>query len=153
MHQFYIILVSIILDVAYNVLNRKYFDNFSFINFIYVIKVYFILFLLIYFIKVYIIWFLITYLFYFLFFIHLLIILSYKTMKLKSIWNELWKCSELAWYHHFTHIACARKYRGLRQKLDALRVQNRQSPSKYQGFIRKLVCDKWISFSEVIWTP
>ena len=65
MHQFYIILVSIILEVAYNVLNRKYFDNFSFINLIYVIKVYFILFILIYFIKVYIILFQITYLFYF----------------------------------------------------------------------------------------
>ena len=52
----------------------------------------------------------------------------------------------MAWYHHFTHIACARKYRGLRQKLDALRVQNGQSLSKYQGFIRKLVCYKGISF-------
>ena len=77
---------------------------------------------------------------------HLLIILSYKTMKLKSIWIELWKGSKFAWYHHFTHIACARKYRGLRQKLDALRVQNGQSLSKYQGFVRKLVCDKGISF-------
>ena len=84
-----------------------------------------------------------------LFFMHLLIILSYKTIKLKSIWNELWKGSKLAWCHHFTHIACARNYRGLRQKLDALRVQNRQSPSKYQGFIRKLVCYKGISF---FWT-
>ena len=83
------------------------------------------------------------------FFMHLLIILSYKTMKLKSIWNELWKGSKLAWYHHFTHIACARKLRGLRQKLDALRVQNGQSLSKYQGFIRKLVCYKGISF---FWT-
>ena len=36
-----------------------------------------------------------------------LIILSYKTIKFKSIWNELWKGSNLAWYHHFTHIACA----------------------------------------------
>ena len=43
------------------------------------------------------------------FFMHLLIILSYKTMKLKNIWNELWKGSKLAWYHNFTHIACARK--------------------------------------------
>ena len=88
-----------------------------------------------------------------LFCMHLLIILSYKTMKLKSIWNELWKGSKLAWYHHFTHIACARKYRRLRQKLDAFRVQNRQSPSKYEGFIRKLVCYKGISFLKLIWTP
>ena len=39
--------------------------------------------------------------------------------------------------------------RGLRQKLDALRVQNRQSLSKYKGFIRKLIWYKGISFS---WT-
>ena len=43
-----------------------------------------------------------------LFFMHLLIILSYKTLKLKSISNELWKGWKLAWYHHLTHIACAR---------------------------------------------
>ena len=84
-----------------------------------------------------------------LFFMHLLIILSYKTMKLKSIWNELWKGSKLAWYHHFTHIACARKLRGLRQKLDALRVQNGQSLSKYQGFKWELIRYKGISF---FWT-
>ena len=56
----------------------------------------------------------------------LLLILSYKTLKLKSISNELWKGWKLAWYHHFIHIACAKKLRGLRQKLDALRVQNGQ---------------------------
>jgi len=65
---------------------------------------------------------------------------SYKILKLKSISNELWKGWKLAWYHHFIHIACARKLRGSRQKLDALRVQNGQSVSKYQDFIRKLVC-------------
>ena len=81
-----------------------------------------------------------------LFFMHLLIILSYKTLKLKSISNKLRKGWKLAWYHHFIHIACARKLRWLRQKLDALRVQNVQSLSKYQGFIRKLVCYKGISF-------
>ena len=67
-------------------------------------------------------------------------------MKLKSTTNELWKGWKLAWYHHFTHIACAKKLRGLRQKLDALRVQNGQSLSKYQDFIRKLICYKGISF-------
>ena len=70
-------------------------------------------------------------------------------MKLKSTTNELWKGWKLAWYHHFTHIACARKLRGLRQKLDALRVQNGQSLLKYQGFGRKLICYKGISF---FWT-
>ena len=75
-----------------------------------------------------------------LFFMQLLIIMSYKTMKLKSISNELWKGWKVAWYHHFTHIACARKQIGLWQKLDALRVQNGKSLSKYQGFGRKLIC-------------
>ena len=72
--------------------------------------------------------------------------LSYMTLKLKSTTNELWKGWNLAWYHHFTDIACAKKFRGLRQKLDALRVQNGQSFSKYQGFGRKLICYKDISF-------
>ena len=84
-----------------------------------------------------------------LFFMHLLIFLSYKTLKFKSISNELWKGWKLAWYHHFTHIACAKNLRGLRQKLYALRVQNGQSLSKYQGFGRKLICYKGIS---LLWT-
>ena len=88
-----------------------------------------------------------------LFFMHLIIISSYKTLKLKSISNELWKGWNLAWYHHFIHIACARKLRGLRQKLDALRVQNRQSLSKYERFKRELISYKGISFFELIWTP
>ena len=58
----------------------------------------------------------------------------------KALQNELRKGWDLAWYHHFTHIACAIKWRGLRQKLDALRVQTGQSLSKYQGFGRKLIC-------------
>jgi hypothetical protein len=84
-----------------------------------------------------------------LFFMYLLIFLSYMTLKLKSTTNELWKGWKLAWYHHFTHIAYAKKLRGLRQKLDALRGQNGQSLSKYQGFERKLVGYKGISF---FWT-
>ena len=80
------------------------------------------------------------------FFRHSLIFLSKMTMKLKSTTNDLWKGWKLAWYNHFTRIACAKKMRGLRQKLDALRVQNGQSLSKHQDFIRKLVCYKGISF-------
>ena len=64
----------------------------------------------------------------------------------KSLQNELWKCWNLAWYHHFTHIACAKEYRGLRQKLDALCVQTGQSLSKYQGFWRELICYMGTSF-------
>ena len=52
----------------------------------------------------------------------------------------------MAWYHHFTHIACGKKLRWLRQKLDALRVQTGPSTSKYEGFERKLICYKGISF-------
>ena len=70
-------------------------------------------------------------------------------MKLKSTTNDLRKGWKLTWYHHFTHIACARKLRELRQKLDALRVQNGQSISNYQGFGRKLMCYKGIS---LFWT-
>ena len=66
------------------------------------------------------------------------------TLKLKSTANELWNGWKLAWYHKFTHIACAKKLRGLRGKLDALRVQTGQSPSKYQSFRRKLVYYKGI---------
>ena len=56
---------------------------------------------------------------------------TYMTLKTKSTTNELWKGRKLARYHHFTHVGCAKKLRGLRQELDALRVQNGQSLSKY----------------------
>ena len=68
------------------------------------------------------------------------------TLKLESTTKELWRCWNLAWYHHFTHIACAKNLRGLRQKHDALRVQIEPSPSKYESFERKLICYKGISF-------
>ena len=84
---------------------------------------------------------------------HLLIILSYKTLKLKSISNELWKGWKLAWYHQFTHIACAKKLRGLREnwmhfvyKMDnlfrSIRVWDENS-SGTKGF----------HYFELIWTP
>ena len=73
-------------------------------------------------------------------------VLSSMALKLESTWNELWRCWNLAWYHHFAHIACAKKLRVLRQKLDALRVQTGPYPSKYEGFRRKVICCKGISF-------
>ena len=50
------------------------------------------------------------------------------------------------------HSMCE-KSRGLRQKLDALRVQTGQSLSKYQGFGRKLICYTGTSFFKLITTP
>ena len=59
----------------------------------------------------------------------------------------------MAWYHHFTHIACAKKLRGLWQKLDALRVQNGQSLSKYQGSDENSSVTKGFHYLEVIRNP
>ena len=36
-----------------------------------------------------------------------------------------------------TTLACVQKLRGLRKKLDALRVQSTPSPLKYEGFRKK----------------
>ena len=68
------------------------------------------------------------------------------TLKLKSTANELWNGWKLASYHSFTNIACAKKFRGLRENLDALLVQTGQSPSKFQVFGWKHVYYKGISF-------
>src|SRR3954467_2070609 len=68
------------------------------------------------------------------------------TLKLETTTTKLRKGWNLAWYHHLTHIACVQKLRGLRQKLDALRVQTGPSLSKYNGFRRKPICYKDISF-------
>src|SRR3954463_4676944 len=67
-------------------------------------------------------------------------------LKLESTTTELRKGCNLAWYHRLTHITCVQKFRGLRQKLDALRVQTGPSLSKYKGFTRKLICYKDLSF-------
>src|SRR3954466_11326720 len=68
------------------------------------------------------------------------------TLKLESTTTELRKGCNLAWCHHLTHINCVKKLRGLRQKLDALRVQTGPSLSKYRGLRRILICYKDISF-------
>src|SRR3954470_18779462 len=68
------------------------------------------------------------------------------TLKLESTTNELRQGLNLAWYHHLTHIKCVQNLIGLRQKLDALRVQTGPSLSKCEGFRRKLICYKGISF-------
>src|SRR3954467_14063521 len=68
------------------------------------------------------------------------------TLKLESTATVLRKGLNLAWYHHLTHITCVKKLIGLRQKLDALRVQTGPSLSKYEGLGRKLICYKAIQF-------
>src|SRR3954462_8618215 len=68
------------------------------------------------------------------------------TLKLESTITKLRKGLNLAWYHNLTYITCVQKLRGLRQKLDALRVQTGPSLSKYEVFKRKLICFKGISF-------
>src|SRR3954471_13621609 len=68
------------------------------------------------------------------------------TLKLESTTNELRKGWNLAWYHHLTNITCVQKLRGLRQTQDALRVQTGPSLSKCEGFRRKLIFFKGISF-------
>ena len=68
------------------------------------------------------------------------------SLKLKALQPGLRKGWNLAWKHHLTHIACVQKLRVLRQKLNALRVQTGPSLSKYEGFRRKLICFKGISF-------
>ena len=78
-------------------------------------------------------------------FMHLINCFELNDPEIKKHHKWTLKWLKLAWYHHFTHIACAKKMRGLRQKLDALCLQNGQSLSKYQGFGRKLVCYKRIS--------
>src|SRR3954469_14049098 len=59
------------------------------------------------------------------------------TLKLETTTSKLRKGWNLAWYHHFTHITCVQKLRGLRQKLDALRVQTGPSLSRYEVFQTK----------------
>ena len=34
---------------------------------------------------------------------------KFRTIRHESISNELWKGWNFSWYHHFTHIACAKK--------------------------------------------
>src|SRR3954467_11592242 len=70
------------------------------------------------------------------------------TLKTESTTIQLRKGCNLAWYHNLTHITCVQKLRGLRRKLDALRVQTGPSLSKYEGLRRKLICFKGISFFE-----
>src|SRR5437763_1835163 len=72
------------------------------------------------------------------------------TLKLESTTTEIRKGRNLAWYHHLTHMACVQKLRGLRKKLDALRVQTGPSLSKYGFFRLKRICFKGISFYNLI---
>ena len=75
------------------------------------------------------------------------------TLKLKSSTKELWKGWKVAWYHHLTYIACAKKLRGLRQKQDALRVQNGQFFRSIRVSDENSSVTKGFHYFELIWTP
>ena len=89
-----------------------------------------------------------------LFFMHLLIILSYKTVKLKITTKWTLKMLKLGMVSSFhPHSMCERVER-VTKKLDALRVQTGQTLSEYQGFGRELICYTGTSmFFKLIWTP
>src|SRR4051812_34263845 len=74
------------------------------------------------------------------------------TLKLESTTTKLRKGLNLVWYNNLNHITCVQKLRGLRKKIDALRVQTGPSLLKYEGFRRKLICYKGISFFKLIST-
>src|SRR3954464_8364186 len=73
---------------------------------------------------------------------HLMIYFQLNDLEIGKGYNLNTEKFELAWYHNLTHITCVQKLRGLRHKLDALRVQTGPSLSKYKGFRRKLICYK-----------
>src|SRR3954467_11561327 len=83
---------------------------------------------------------------------HLMIYFQLNDLEIGKGYNLNSEGCNLAWYHHLTHITCVQKLRGLRQKLDVLRVQTGPSLSKYKGFKRKLIYYKDISFSKLIST-
>lgn len=57
---------------------------------------------------------------------------------------------ELTWCHNMTPTGCRKNLRVLRGKMDALRVQTRHSPMKYQGLERKPCTSTCSSFFYII---
>ena len=74
------------------------------------------------------------------------------TLKLKGLQPELRKGWNLAWYHHLTHTTSVQKLRGLRQKLDALRVQTGPSLSNTRVSDENSSVTKAFHFSKLIST-
>src|SRR3954466_6955029 len=68
---------------------------------------------------------------------HLMIYFQLNDLEIGKGYNLNSEGCNLAWYHHLTHITCVQKLRGLRQKLDVLRVQTGPSLSQYKGFETK----------------
>ena len=58
-------------------------------------------------------------------------------LEIKNSTNELWKGWNLAWYHNFTHIPCAKKFRGLPEKLDATSCTDWTISFEVSGFRTK----------------
>ena len=70
----------------------------------------------------------------FVIFMHLLNILSYKTLKLKSISNELWKGWKLAWYHNFTPHSMCKKVERLTAQIGCTSCTKRTISFEVSGF-------------------
>src|SRR3954470_21003869 len=68
------------------------------------------------------------------------------TLDLESTTTWTQERLKLGMVSSFDHITCVQKLRGLRQKLDVLRVQTGPSLSKYKSFRRKPICYEEISF-------
>ena len=71
---------------------------------------------------------------------------------MKSTANELWNGWKLAWYHNFTHIACAKKLRGSQEELDALRVQTDNLFRSIRVSDENSSVTKGFQFFKHIWT-
>ena len=89
----------------------------------------------------------------FYFFMHLLVILSYKTLKLKSISNELWKGRKLAWYHHLTQIECARSREGYHKNWMHFVYKTDNLFRSIRVSYGNSSVTKGLHFFELIWTP
>ena len=77
---------------------------------------------------------------------HSMIYFELNDLEIRKHYNQTQKRFKLGMVSSFDPHRCVQKLRGLWQKLDARRVQTGPSLSKYEGFRRKLICFKGISF-------
>ena len=59
------------------------------------------------------------------------------TLKMKSTTNKFWKGWKLAWYHHFIHIACAKKVERVTEKIGCTSCEKWTISVEVSGFWTK----------------